>query len=177
MKIEFLVNPIRIHTTPFGRIEYVQYADGRKIIYAVKHDPDALAPVGTVSAGEYKPKGTIMHEIPDTISSKDEQLWKISRQLAKRYRFMFEFLQTYFRNADPYTTNVLEGELGLVINYLYGQSKEVRFGPLVKIFTRLERTKDVNSFVEELKTQIKDLYEEPKIFQTREKGSSILREL
>lgn len=198
MKWEFLVNPILIPTANSDRIEYTVHKNGRRMIYVVRDTGgNLLEPYGTDTYSGYRPRGEIKYQTAEKISPKDEQLRKVSSELARRYKFWFQFLRSDFRNArfqlcDPipfstfktFTSESLEEALkqytkakGHVYFYTYGYTKEVRFGPLIKISTKMERTKAVNSFVEELKPDVEELYRESNIFQTREKGFSILRKL
>ncbi len=198
MKRELLVNPLLISTPPLERIEYVLYANGRRRIYVVKDTTGDINIPGTVSTVGYRPNGEIIYQTPDNISSKDEQLWKISRELAERYRFRFDFLKSDFRNAMVYlfrqipdldkvfppiyqatrdTKKQPTKARGCVGYYGYGYARKVKFGPVVKIFTKMERMNDVRAFTTEFKLMMQELYGKANIFLTHENGYAILREL
>jgi len=191
MEIELSVNPIRITVPDFGRIEYVNYTNGRRRIYAVE-GWDATGPIGTITPRGYKPKGEITFETTENISRKDEQLRKISSELARRHKFRSrKFFGSQFSNAylylvnyiPPPTAKTLEDSLeqlkkarGLVEYYVCRFGKQINFGPLLRIYTKMERMNDVRNFVDEFKPLVKDLYGESHVFQTRGGGILVMRE-
>jgi hypothetical protein len=192
MKIELSVNPIRITVPEFGRVEYVKYTNGRRRIYAVK-EWDRTGPVGIMTPRGYKPRGEITFESPENISRKDEQLREISSELARRHKFRSrKFSRSQFRNAMPYlmnfippltattyedTKNQLKKARGLVEYYFCRWGQKVNFGPLFRIYTKMERMNDVRNFVDEFKPLVGYLYGESHVFQTREGGVLVMREL
>lgn len=189
MKREFLVNPIIISVPVFSRIEYIIYENGRKVIYAVRDKDNYQRPYGTFSDGTYKPKGKIISETLQTISQKDSELYQISKQLARKHKLVLSFMPSDFRNFNlryPYLAEAIpsldkmrrKSDIkGEVLFYSNGYTTEVRFGPLITISFNWERAAVIHDFTDEFKRQVEELYKESNIFQTREKGSSVLRKL